>query len=108
MITGPEGSKARTVQCSRFQCSWGRLAGRREAKTLKTDSSASLQFFFQSGMDRRGLCPRRPRAPQQPGAQKHRSRTQGPPPSSPGLTDRPSGGNDGVGGFHGGGEVAEC
>lgn len=28
--------------------------------------------------------------------------------SSPGLTDRPSGGNDGVGGFHGGGEVAEC
>jgi hypothetical protein len=72
MITGPEGSKARTVQCSRFQCSWGRLAGRREAKTLKTDNSASLQFFFQTGMDRRGLCPRRPRAPQQPGAQKHR------------------------------------
>lgn len=77
----------------------------RQAKTLKSNHSALLRLFPHSDGQERPLSSMT-HGSSQPGAGKESA--PGLSPSSPGFTDRPRGGNDGVGGFHGGGEIAEC
>lgn len=79
--------------------------------TMKTINSDQLRFFYQTGMVRGASVLDDPwlftSQVHVPTGRKE-SAPRGLCPSSPGFTDRPRGGNDGVGGFHGVGEVGEC